>query len=112
MLIPTLRKVLTFDEKYQMQAEKSLRRVLKSHLLKVGEKKGKKKWKEPLWVGVHVRQADHTALQEEFGMKPLKASYYLQAMDLFRGHYGKKRGVLFALVGDNLAWVEAALLPR
>ena len=37
-----------------------------------------------LFVGIHARMTDHKSLERETGRIPVKASYFVQAMDLYR----------------------------
>ena len=39
---------------------------------------------ELLFVGIHARMTDHKSLERETGRIPVKASYFVQAMDLYR----------------------------
>ena len=39
---------------------------------------------ERLFVGIHARMTDHKSLERETGRIPVKASYFVQAMDLYR----------------------------
>ena len=55
-----------------------------------GEKKRRKRRtdeaeeEELLFVGIHARMTDHKSLERETGRIPVKASYFVQAMDLYR----------------------------
>ena len=55
-----------------------------------GEKKRRKRkadeaeMEERLFVGIHARMTDHKSLERETGRIPVKASYFVQAMDLYR----------------------------
>ena len=56
-----------------------------------GEKKRRKRRadeadeeEERLFVGIHARMTDHKSLERETGRIPVKASYFVQAMDLYR----------------------------
>ena len=54
-----------------------------------GEKKRRKRRSEEveerlLYVGIHARMTDHKSLERETGRIPVKASYFVQAMDLYR----------------------------
>lgn len=50
---------------------------------------------------------------ERYGMPPLKASYYLRAMNVFADRFGRQGTTpLFLLVTDDRGWVESHLLPR
>ena len=39
---------------------------------------------EQIFVGIHARMTDHKSLERETGRIPVKASYFVQAMDLYR----------------------------
>ena len=47
-------------------------------------KKKKRRKAELVFVGIHARMTDHKALERETGRIPVKASYFVQAMDLYR----------------------------
>lgn len=79
------------------------------------KKKSKKKPKKPkrpvVVVGVHSRRTDHLSYQVEKGKVPLKAGYFLMAMDIFREHFGEGK-VVFVFISDDIEWGKAALAPR
>ena len=55
----------------------------KSVAARGGGKKRKRK-SDCVFVGIHARMTDHKSLERETGRIPVKASYFVQAMDLYR----------------------------
>ncbi len=99
---------------------------------KNGKKKKKKKSNDEIvFVGVHCRLTDHQvrhspkssisrfftiicllqALQSEKGMIPLRPSYFLKAMDMYREKYGED-GVAFVFISDDPDWARENLMHR
>ena len=48
------------------------------------EKEADEEEERLLFVGIHARMTDHKSLERETGRIPVKASYFVQAMDLYR----------------------------
>jgi hypothetical protein len=40
-----------------------------------------------VYVGIHARGTDHVKYEQQFGYVPLKTSYYLDAMHLYRQNF-------------------------
>jgi hypothetical protein len=40
-----------------------------------------------VFVGIHWRATDHIKYELEFGFVPVKTSYFLEAMDMYRQHF-------------------------
>jgi len=94
-----------FHDKYLRSAEKTLKKIVEKHMEKFKRKKKKKKTKFT-FVGIHsrffqilhfskspskvifkffiIRRTDHLSLDGVHGIKPLKPSYFLEAMDIYR----------------------------
>lgn len=68
-----------------------------------------KKGKSITFVGIHSRRTDHVALQKEMGEEVLKASYYLEAMEMYREKF---KNTIFIFVSDDMEWGRKELLPR
>ncbi len=65
--------------------------------------KGAKSKKEIVFVGVHSRRTDHLEFEKKQNIKSLAPDYFLQAMDLFRKHFPKKKYTLaFIWVSDDM----------
>ena len=84
-----LRHAFTLRPEFLEPAKKMAASVINDHekkLAKRRKKKSKKKAKKKNWilVGIHSRRTDHISYEKEKGIEPLKPSYYLQAMDLYR----------------------------
>jgi len=61
------------------------------------------------FIGIHSRQTDHLAYQRERGLVQLKASYYLEAMEIYRNIH---TNVVFVFISDNPGWGREVLLQR
>ncbi len=92
--------------------------IAASHRDRVRKKKKKRKkgkaksdGGELVFVGIHCRRTDHDHLEREKGMRPLRPSYFLEAMDLFREQFGRD-AVVFAFVSDDPDWGRRNLAPR
>ena len=85
---------------FKSAAEKTLQFIIGKHEKrhKSEKKKKKKRW---TFVGIHSRRTDHLAFERERNMPSLKASYYLQAMDMYREKYSK---VIFVYISDDIEW--------
>ena len=76
---------LKIKDEYKTMAEITMKEVMNKHLSKVKSKKKKKKLKnELIFVGIHIRKGDHVALEIEKKVPELKASFYHEAMELYR----------------------------
>merc|ERR1711983_445220 len=78
-------------EKFHKMAAKTLKKV--------------KKKKIDLFVGIHVRRTDYTEYEEVQNWVPVKASYYLEAMDLYRNYYSNHKLVFF-VISDDIEWCK------
>ena len=80
------------NEKFLASAAATLSGIAERHRTAAarGEKKRRKRRTEDeqeerlLFVGIHARMTDHKSLERETGRIPVKASYFVQAMDLYR----------------------------
>ena len=55
----------------------------------------KVKKKDITFIGVHNRRTDHLAYsKEQFGNKPLTASYFHDAMDIYRYEYNRDTALI------------------
>jgi len=102
---------LKFKQKYMNMSQKTVQSIISSHLKKIKSKKKRKKMEKDLTlVGIHVRRGDHISYEIEKGIPVLKASYFLEAMEKYRSHFGNK--VIFILVSDDIEWCKEALSKR
>ncbi|XP_059089721.1 galactoside alpha-(1,2)-fucosyltransferase 1-like [Tigriopus californicus] len=63
--------------------------------------------KEITFIGVHNRRTDHLEYFERyFKKKPLKPSYFHDAMDIFRDEYDHPA---FIFVSDDMEWARAKI---
>ena len=83
-----------FRQKFIDSAENTMKKVQK------------RKKNIDLYIGVHVRRTDYQDLEKVRGMNPVKASYYLEAMDLYKNYYSKQKLVFF-VISDDIAWCKA-----
>ena len=81
-----LRNQLRLKPELVESAQEKLHKIKAKFKLGKGKKKHKKK---TLFVAVHSRRTDHIQHQARNGMIPLKPSYYLDAMDIFRQKFKK-----------------------
>ncbi len=103
---------LQFHDKFVDHAQKVLNSVRAEYLKRLGKEKKKKKKKEFLYVGIHCRRTDHLDYERRHSLVPLKPSYYLDAMDVFRRKFGKSHNILFLFVSDDMAWGREKLSLR
>jgi hypothetical protein len=75
---------LQFHDKFVEAADSVLRRVRAQHMAKQS-KTGKVK--DFIFVGIHARGTDHIKYELDKGFVPLKTTYYLDAMHMFRQHF-------------------------
>jgi hypothetical protein len=83
---------LRFRESILQSAAKVLHEVRQKHVNKTKASKGKKtnsskKGKSFVFVGIHGRGTDHIQYELDRGFKPLKTTYFLDAMHMFRQHF-------------------------
>ena len=71
----------------------------------------KKKKNPDLYVGVHVRRSDYQKYEMIRKLKPLKASYYLEAMELYRQYYKDKK-FAFMIISDDIEWCKKHLKKK
>ena len=97
LLAETLASKLHFKDIFVESAQKKLHQVKKSF---------KKSKKETVFVGIHSRRTDHLDFQQKkLSVTPLKPSYYLDAIELFRKKFpAKKYNLAFIYVSDDLNW--------
>lgn len=106
-----LEENLKFKQKYLDMSQTTVDQIINSHLKKIKSKKKRKKLqKELISVGIHVRRGDHVSFEIERGIKVLKPSYFLEAMEKYRSHFGNK--VIFILVSDDIEWSKTMLSKR
>ncbi|XP_040569574.1 uncharacterized protein [Lepeophtheirus salmonis] len=73
--------------------------------------------KNVIFVGIHSRRSDHITFEKKIGLKPLKNSYYLKAIRLFRQEFEKKKKskknvIAFIFVSDDMEYGRKVLLPN
>ncbi|XP_023345764.1 uncharacterized protein LOC111714792 [Eurytemora carolleeae] len=120
-------KSFKFKKFYREQAEASLLEIKKDFLSKrkeqdraknkkkkkkkilEGEKEKSKNEDEVVFVGIHNRRTDHLKFQKDVGFIPVKTSYFLESMELFREEY---KNVVFIYVSDDMTWAKENILPR
>ena len=80
---------LQFHDKFIFEADLVLNDVKAKHLSKQKQtgKTGKSKVKDFIFVGIHARGTDHIKYELDKGFVPLKTTYYLDAMHLYRQHF-------------------------
>ena len=80
-------------KKFLASAAETLSGIAERHRTQTAAAKGEKKRRKRkadeeeerlLFVGIHARMTDHKSLERETGRIPVKASYFVQAMDLYR----------------------------
>ena len=66
----------------------------------------KNKKKETIFIGIHSRRTDHLEFQvKKLNLVPLKPSYFLEAIELFKQKFSKKKfNLAFIYVSDDLEW--------
>ncbi len=82
-LVPRLERAFRFHPNHLEAASKTLAKISDLHKSRKKKKKSKKK-QDPVFVGIHCRRTDHDHFEREKGMVPLRPSYFLQAMDMYR----------------------------
>jgi hypothetical protein len=106
----TLEKAFTLRKEFRDVAKSTLNGILSKHAEKRAKKKSKKaKQGDLVLVGIHSRMTDHQSLERESGNVPVKASYFVQAMDMYRNYY---KNVVFIYVSDDMDWGRRHLAPR
>jgi len=103
-----LRHLLTFRQKFIQAAEDTLRKVFHEHMKASKEKETKAS--DVLFVGIHCRGHEFKSMEVQAGYKPIKADYFVKAMDLYRTHFIDKH-VVFLLISDNMQWIRDNLVP-
>eukprot|EP00095_Tigriopus_kingsejongensis_P012638 maker-scaffold1516_size37830-snap-gene-0.10 protein:Tk12638 transcript:maker-scaffold1516_size37830-snap-gene-0.10-mRNA-1 annotation:"galactoside 2-alpha-l-fucosyltransferase 1" len=86
-VLEALTKTFTLRGHFMESAEVRLNHIRAIHMEKMATKSGKKgkKSKKPItFVGIHSRRTDHLSFEQELGQVPLKPSYYLEAMEMYR----------------------------
>ena len=84
-----------FAKKYDQAATKTLNKI-----------KTKLNYKNPIWIGMHVRRTDFVTYELSMNYEPIRPSYYLQAMDLYRGHALPNEDLIFIIISDDVAWCK------
>ena len=96
-LAETLESRLKFKDILIEHAQEKLHEVKKSF---------KSQKKETIFVGIHSRRTDHVRFSiQKLDLKPISPSYYLDAMDIFRQKFPKKKyNLAFVYVSDDMEW--------
>ena len=102
---PFMAKAFELRPNMQDAARTTLKEIIKKHE-KIHKKQKKKKW---TFIGIHSRRTDHLAYEKERNLPPLKANYYVQAMNMYREKYSK---IIFIYISDDIDWGIAQLAPR
>lgn len=68
--------------------------------------------REFVFVGIHCRRTDHINFELERNIKPLKYSYFLEAMDIFREEFGKTHNLVFVFVSTAQSRQDRVTLRR
>ena len=63
-------------------------------------------------MGIHSRRGDHLAYEREKGNPELKASYFLEAMNMYRQKFKKQHQLVFLFISDEVDWGYRKLAPR
>ena len=97
-----LESKLQFKDEFVSNAQAKLAKI---------KRKFKNPHKEFVFVGIHSRRTDHLDFQvNRLGLIPVKSSYYLDAIDLFKSKFpAKKYNLAFIYVSDDLAWGKATI---
>merc|ERR1712110_1208208 len=74
---------------------------LKSELKESVTRGGFKNNLETIFVGIHWRRGDHLSYEKFRNDVVLDEDYFLEAMELYREHYGD---VVFVYISDDLQW--------
>ena len=90
-----------FAKKYDQAATKTLNKI-----------KTKLNYKNPIWIGMHVRRTDFVTYELSMNYEPIRPSYYLQAMDLYRGHALPNEDLIFIIISDDVAWCKKHIKKR
>ena len=83
-----------FDPKHELKANKTLHKI-----------KAKLGYKDPVWVGIHVRKSDYVTYELSMKYEPLKPSYYIQAMETYRLHFNQDK-LVFIIITDDVEWCK------
>lgn len=94
-------KNFQFHTKHLKAADKTLSKI--SRKIKNSQ--------NPIWVGIHVRRTDYQIYEESLNLIPIKPSYYLQAMDTFRGFYPGNT-LIFLVITDDVSWCQKNVKKR
>ena len=90
-----------FAKKYDQAATRTLNKI-----------KTKLNYKNPIWIGMHVRRTDFVTYELSMNYEPIRPSYYLQAMDLYRGHALPNEDLIFIIISDDVAWCKKHIKKR
>ena len=90
-----------FAKRYDQAATKTLNKI-----------KTKLNYKNPIWIGMHVRRTDFVTYELSMNYEPIRPSYYLQAMDLYRGHALPNEDLIFIIISDDVAWCKKHIKKR
>jgi len=95
-----LRKHMPFRDNLQEKINRRLKSVAKKHYKD-------KKVKDVTFVGVHVRRTDHLRfMRQNYGLEPLDADYYNNAMEYFQEEYDN---CVFVVASDDIKWTKKNL---
>ena len=88
---------MIFRDEFVANAQEKLSKVKSSF---------KNRKKETVFVGIHSRRTDHLDYEvNRLKLIPLQPSYFLDAIDMFRRKFPKKKfNLAFIYVSDDLEW--------
>ena len=84
-----------FAKKYDQAAARTLSKI-----------QAKLNYKNPIFIGIHVRRTDFVTYELSMNYEPIRPSYYLQAMELYRGHALPDEDLIFVIISDDVAWCK------
>jgi len=110
---------LQLKDTFVKKAQKILHKINKAHKTKhkLNKKRSQSKFASSsyIYVGIHSRRTDHLEYEKKHEIRSLDASYYLDAMHLYRTHFtkeNKEKRLIFVFVSDDPKWGKEKLLNR
>ena len=98
-LLDTVMNAFTFRGDFINPAKSVLRNI--AHEYRENHPKKFKKKTDITFVGIHQRRGDHVSFRDEGNIDELGASYFLEAMEMYREKFKR---VVFVYVSDDLEW--------
>ena len=98
-LLDTVMNAFTFRGDFINPAKSVLMNI--AHEYRENHPKKFKKKKDITFVGIHQRRGDHVSFRDEGNIDELGASYFLEAMEMYREKFKR---VVFVFVSDDLEW--------